>query len=43
MGKVRNIFAVDAGRYTNTANIQRNHFQNAKSVWDEAMKVIAAA
>ena len=43
MGKVRNIFAVDAGRYTNTANIQRYHFQNAKSVWDEAMKVIAAA
>ena len=43
MGKVRNIFAVDVARYTNTANIQRKNFQNAKSIWDEAMQVIAAA
>ena len=43
MGKVRNIFAVDVGRYTNTANIQRVNFQKAKSIWDEAMQVIAAA
>lgn len=42
MGKVRNIFAVDVGRYTNTANIQRENFQKAKSIWDEAMQVIAA-
>ena len=43
MGKVRNIFAVDVGRYTNAANIQRVNFQKAKSIWDEAMHVIAAA
>ena len=43
MGKVRNIFAVDVGRYTNAANIQRVNFQKAKSIWDEAMQVIAAA
>ena len=43
MGKVRNIFAVDVGRYANTANIQRENFQKAKSIWDEAMQVIAAA
>jgi len=43
MGKVRNIFAVDVGRYTNTANIQRDNFQKAKSIWNEAMQVIAAA
>ena len=42
MGKVRNIFALDVGRYTNTANVQRDNFQNAKSVWNEAMQVIAA-
>ena len=43
IGKVRNIFAVDVGRYTNTANIQRINFKNAKSIWDEAMQLIAAA
>jgi putative transposase len=43
MGKVRNIFAVDVGRYTNAANIQRVNFQKAKSIWDEAIQVIAAA
>ena len=43
MGKVRNIFAVDVGRYTNTANTQRINFQNSKSIWDEAMQVIDAA
>ena len=43
MGKVRNIFAVDVGRYNNTANIQRDNFQKAKSIWDEAIQVIAAA
>ena len=34
MGKVRNIFAVDVGRYSNAANIQRDNFQKAKSIWD---------
>ena len=43
MGKIRNIFAADVGRYTNAANIQRENFQKAKSIWDEAMQVIAAA
>ena len=43
MGKVRNIFALDVARYTNTANLQRDNFQNAKSVWNEAMQLIAAA
>jgi putative transposase len=43
MGKVRNIFAVDVGRYTNAVNIQRVNFQKAKSIWDEAIQVIAAA
>ena len=43
MGKVRNIFAVDVGRYTNTANVQRINFQNSKSIWEEATQVIAAA
>ncbi len=42
MGKVRNIFAVDVGRYSNTVNIQRESFQKAKSIWDEAMQVITA-
>ena len=43
MGKVRNIFAVDIGRYINNAKKQRDHFQKAKSIWHEAMQVIAAA
>ena len=43
MGKVRNIFAVDVGRYSNTVNIQREDFQKAKSIWNETMQAIAAA
>ncbi|MFQ3307689.1 MAG: putative transposase [Candidatus Midichloriaceae bacterium] len=43
MGKVRNIFAVDVGRYTNAANIQKKNFQKAQSIWDEAMQVITTA
>jgi putative transposase len=43
MGKIRNIFAMDVGRYTNTVNIQRENFQKAKSILDEAIQVIAAA
>jgi putative transposase len=42
MGKVRNIFAVDVGRYINNAKEQRENFQKAKSIWYEAMQVIAA-
>ena len=41
MGKVRNIFAVDVGRYTNATNIQRDNFQKAKAIWNDAMQVIA--
>lgn len=36
MGKVRNIFAVDVGRYTKKASEQRLAFQKAKSIWNEA-------
>ena len=43
MGKVRNIFALDVGRYINNARKQKDIFQNAKSIWNEAMQVIAAA
>ena len=43
MGKVRNIFAVDVGRYTNNAKDQRDNLHKAKSIWEEAMLVIAAA
>ena len=43
MGKVRNIFAIDVGRYTNAAAKQKENFQKAKSIWDEAIQVISAA
>jgi len=36
MGKVRNIFAVDVGRYTKKASEQRLAFQEAKTIWNEA-------
>lgn len=36
MGKTRNIFAIALGRYTNSANEQRDQFKIAKSIWDEA-------
>ena len=42
MGEVRNIFAVDVGRYINASDIQRENFLKAKSIWDQAMQVIAA-
>ena len=34
MGKVQNIFAVDVGRYTKTAQEQRDAFATSKSIWD---------
>ena len=46
MGKVHNIFTVgvdSVGRYINNAKNPRDNFQKAKSIWDEAMQVIAAA
>ena len=43
MGEIRNIFAIDVGRYTNNARTQKDNFKKAKSIWDEAMHVVAAA
>ncbi|ASX28529.1 hypothetical protein BA173_01000 [Rickettsia sp. MEAM1 (Bemisia tabaci)] len=42
MGKVRNIFAVNVGRYTKTASEQRIAFASAKSIWDEATQRLLA-
>ena len=36
MGKVRNIFAVDVGRYTKKPSEQRSAFQEAKEIWNDA-------
>jgi putative transposase len=36
MGKIRNIFAVDVGRYTKNSSEQRSAFNAAKAIWDEA-------
>ena len=36
MGKVRNIFAVDVGRYTKKASDQRLAFAAAQAIWLEA-------
>ncbi len=43
MGKVRNIFAVDVGRYKKTAKEQRIAFIVAKSIWNEATKRLLVA
>lgn len=43
MGKVRNIFAVNVGRYTKTASEQRIAFASAKDIWDEATQRLLAA
>ena len=43
MGKVRNIFAIDVGRYTKNAEEQRSAFAAAKSIWDEASQRLLAA
>lgn len=43
MGKVRNIFAIDVGRYTKNAQDQKAAFAVAKSIWDKgAQKLLAA-
>ncbi|MEM9400625.1 MAG: hypothetical protein AAF984_10490 [Verrucomicrobiota bacterium] len=36
MGKVRNIFAVNVGRHTKPAHLQRLAFGHAKNIWDQA-------
>lgn len=43
MGKVRNIFAINVGRYTKNATDQRVSFASAKSIWDEATQSLLAA
>jgi putative transposase len=43
MGKVRNIFAINIGRYTKTAYEQRSAFAVAKSIWDEAAQGLLVA
>jgi len=43
MGKVRNIFAVNVGRYTKTAPEQRIAFACAKSIWDKATQKLLVA
>jgi putative transposase len=43
MGKVRNIFSVDVGRYTKNAINRRSSFDRAKSIWDEATQRLLAA
>jgi len=36
MGKIRNIFAVHVGRYSNSAPVRRRAFLEAKNIWNEA-------
>ena len=43
MGKVRNLFAVDVGRYTRSAQDQRDAFKAAQEIWDEAAQRILCA
>ena len=43
MGKVRNIFAVNVGRYTKTAQEQRDAFAVAKSIWDDVTQRLLSA
>jgi len=43
MGKVRNIFAIDVGRYTKNAMDQRLAFNTAKAIWDDATQRLLAA
>ena len=40
MGQVRNIFTV--GKYKNTASEQRDQFNNAKDIWDQAASLISS-
>ncbi len=43
MGQIRNIFAVDVGRYSKTSSEQRTAFAEAKSIWNEATHSLLAA
>ena len=43
MGQVRNIFAINVGRYVNSASTQRECFNEAKGVSDKAADMLLAA
>ena len=43
MGKVRNIFAVDVGRYTKKAPERKAAFASACAVWIEATQQLLCA
>ena len=43
MGKVRNIFSVNVGRYTNNSITQRAEFRKAKFIWNDAAQRLLAA
>ena len=43
MGKVRNIFAINVGRYRKKATDQRSAFRQAKSIWDDATQKLLVA
>jgi len=43
MGKVRNIFSVEVGRFTKSAQEQREAFNRAKAIWNEAAQGILCA
>ena len=43
MGKVRNIFSVNVGRYLNPASRKRTAFRDALSLWGEASRQILCA
>lgn len=42
MGKLRNIFSVEVGRYKKSAQTQRTAFDVAKSIWDDASQRLLA-
>ena len=43
MGKIRNIFAIEVGRYKKNATDQRAAFRVAKLIWDEASQRLLVA
>ena len=43
MGKVRNLFSVAVGRYTKNADEQRDVFNNAQAIWNDAAQMLLAA
>ncbi len=40
MGRIRNIFAVPVARYTNSRTIQKQKFNEAMNIWQEASKEV---